>query len=78
MSKALIQFVWKALYLSTVFLYYTVSSSCECAFEIIDNTERDNEVKKLKRDYSLYKSKFEFFRVANMGLQFQGKRVKII
>ena len=34
-------------------------------FEIIDNTERDNEVKKLKRDYSLYKSnKFEFFRVA--------------
>ena len=23
-------------------------------FEIIDNTERDNEVKEVKRDYSLY------------------------
>ena len=52
-----------------------MSSSCECEFEIIDNTERDNEVKKLK-EIKVCKSKFEFFRVANMGLQFQGKRVK--
>ena len=54
------------------FLVLTVSlyliqwvAAVNAHFEIIDNTERDNEVKKLKRDYSLYKSnKFEFFRVA--------------
>ena len=36
------------LYSFVSLLFYTVSSSCECTFEIIDNTERDNEVKKLK------------------------------
>ena len=44
-------------------LSYTVSSSCECAFEFIDNTERDNEVKKLKRDYSLYYLNSSFFEL---------------
>ena len=38
------------LVLTVSLLFYTVSSSCECTFEILDNTERDNEVKKLKRD----------------------------
>ena len=45
-------------------------------FEIIDNTERDNEVKEVKRDYSLYKSKFEFFRVAIRDCNFKAKRVR--
>ena len=55
--RATRQVLTKVLLYSVSLLFYTV--------EIIDNTERDNEVKKLKRDYSLYKSnKFEFFRVA--------------
>ena len=33
-------------------------------FEILDNTERDNEVKKLK-EIKVCNLKFEFFRVAN-------------
>ena len=40
--------------------------------KIIDNTERDNEVKKKKR-LSLI-SKFEFFRVARWDYNFRQKR----
>ena len=58
-------------------LYYTVSSSCECTFEFIDNTERDNEVKKLKRDYSLYYLNSSFFELRIRDCNFKGKRVKI-
>jgi hypothetical protein len=36
-------------------------------FEIFDNTERDNEVKKLKEIKVCKSNKFEFFRVAKQG-----------
>ena len=36
-------------------------------FEIFDNTERDNEVKKLKEIKVCNNQKFEFFRVARKG-----------
>ena len=58
-------------------MFYTVSSSCECAFEIIDNTERDNEVKKLKEIIVCIIRNSSFFELRIRDCNFKGKRVKI-
>ena len=64
-----------SLYSFVSLLFYTVSSSCECTFEIIDNTERDNEVKKLKEIKVCNYLNSSFFELRIRDCNFKGKRV---
>ena len=59
-----------SLYLSSVFCFIQWVAAVNAHFEIIDNTERDNEVKKLK-EIIVCITNSSFFELRNMGLQFQ-------